>query len=207
MSCAEAFWVWFERSANQVRDDLRAYHETRKLSQLIAADIERKLQEAWPGLVHEVGQAADDVFELIVSADGILERFPSVIECVKAAPRIPGWRVIAFRPRRNTLPESLTFEGSTFSQQDFLYVANLRENRLDIDVLFRGTLPIDDRRVVGASFIFLDCALGEYDVTTRIGRIEHRSLPPDTRASADALDLTHLVLLVDRLDAQPSTRH
>src|SRR5215831_5686226 len=109
MTRDDVFWWWFEENLSQVQDDISAASQAGGPSQLITAGIGDALANEYPGLVHEVGQAADGVFEIIISADGIRERFPKVVECVKRAPKITGWRVIAFRPRLASPPPSLDF--------------------------------------------------------------------------------------------------
>ena len=92
------FWVWFQEN----RGFLESYATN---TQAVTRALGGRLQNVDRGLTYELGQAADGVYEFIVSANGIRDVFPEVIRLVRAAPKIEGWRIVAFRPRR---PDALT---------------------------------------------------------------------------------------------------
>src|SRR5262249_25909015 len=195
MSSADRFWMWFERNVRQIQADVSSAHAGHP-SALITDGIGDQLAESYPGLVHEIGQADDGVFEIIISADGIQDRFPQVAACVRNAPQIAAWRVIAFRPRRDP-PESVDFNGADFPDSDFLYIPSRQGNRVDLEILYRGAISVTDQRVIAASFLFLDTALGEFDVEMRIGSIVRRSLPSNVPTPPNAVRLRQLVSMID----------
>jgi hypothetical protein len=195
VSSADHFWRWFEQNLQQIQADVSEAH-VGSPSVLITDGVGDRLAESYPGLVHEIGQADDGVFEIIISADGIRERFPEVAECVRNAPQITAWRVIAFRPRRDP-PASVSFNGVQIPVDDFLYMPSRRGNRVDVEILYRGDLPTKDQRVIAASFLFLDFALGEFDVEMRIASIGRRSLPANVAPPSNAVSLGQLVSIID----------
>jgi hypothetical protein len=195
MTGTDRFWTWFEQNIQQIQADVSAAHVLAP-SALITDGIGNMLAESHPGLVHEIGQSDDGVFEIIISADGIRERFPRVAECVRNAPRLAAWRIIAFRPRRDP-PQSVNFSGVQFSHSDFLYLPSRDGDRISIEILYRGDLPVKDQRVIAASFLFLDFALGEFDVEMRIGSIGRRSLPANFPTPSNGVSLGQLVSMID----------
>jgi hypothetical protein len=85
-------------------------------------------------------------------------------------------------------------------------VPHERSDLIDLDVLYRGPLPVEDQRIVGASYLLLDFALGEFDVETRIGRIERRMMRKGEPA-AGAVELDKLVSVVDEIVRRRSSDH
>jgi hypothetical protein len=203
---AVAFWSWFQARRHDIEHDVASIRQMGGPSNLITDELGERLRTNWPDLVHEIGRAGDGVFELIISADGIRGRFPVVTECVKNAPELPGWRFIAFRPRQQELPASVVIEGTEVPADDFVFVPHERSELIDLDVLYRGPLPAGDHRIAGASYLLLDFALGEFDVETRIGRIDRRAMRKGESA-AGAVDLGKLVSVVDEIVRRRSRDH
>jgi hypothetical protein len=57
-------------------------------------------KEAAPGLVLEICKGREGkAHELIVSVDGKSELVDAAKDFVDAAPAVPGWNIVAFRPR------------------------------------------------------------------------------------------------------------
>jgi hypothetical protein len=79
------FWVWFQEN----RGFLESYATN---TQAVTRALGARLQNVDRGLTYELGQAADGVYEFIVSANGIRDVFPEVIRLVRAAPKVEGWR-------------------------------------------------------------------------------------------------------------------
>ena len=86
------FWTWFVDN----REFLENYNSN---TAAVTQAVGRRLQNVDRGLTYEMGQAADGVYEFIVSANGVRDVFPEVNKLVRVAPEIEGWRIIAFRPR------------------------------------------------------------------------------------------------------------
>jgi hypothetical protein len=54
-----------------------------------------------------------------------------------------------------------------------------RDVRTDLELCIRGLTETNHEVLVGAAFILLDNALGEFDVATQVGAIEWLCLPDD----------------------------
>lgn len=167
------FWTWFEGN----RDFMTGYASN---TSAVTQAVGRRLQNVDRGLTYEMGQAADGVYEFIVSANGVRDVFPEVIKLVKAAPEIEGWRIIAFRPRRpDALQSKLEYAGFSVSGSDVWYRSEEAGDHFNLTVLVKGLDGDNEKKAIGAAFIMLDLALGEFDVATKLRSINFGALPPD----------------------------
>lgn len=164
-----AFWVWF-------RENLPLLEGFNDQRDLVVERMREQLDLVHHGLTFELGQSSDGTFEFIVSADGVRERFPQVIRLVKAAPGIEGWRVLAFRPRSGTEQE-LNFAGVRMTSERLWYRLEEEDGAPGLVLFIDGLDEEEEDVVMGAVFIMLDMALGEYDVETKLGFIEPHPLP------------------------------
>jgi hypothetical protein len=178
----ERFWAWFQRNGARLLD----FEADRDA---IFRDLTKAIRRVDDGLAYEFGPPASPR-EFVVSADGIIARFPTVIRLVEAAPAMPDWRVIAFRqPGRSDL--SIEFQGQCLTASDLWFRISRREGRTELAVHIRGLTDANMRLLAGAAFLLLDNALGEYDVATQIGAIEWLPLPNDL-AALDLIPLPSL---------------
>lgn len=166
-----ALWSWFRRSGEAFRDphalDPRAIE---KLGSLLAA-IE-------DGLVFEFVMADGRANELVISADGRPELFGAVIDVVKAAPALEGWKVTAFRqPGPTTV--SIEMGGSKMSYEDIWFRSSSSRGRTDLVLAVRGMTEQNHEQLAGAVFILLDNALGEFVAGTSLGEVSFADLPAD----------------------------
>ena len=187
----QAFWAWFQENT----DYLETFAED---TTGVVTTVGKRLDAVSPDLAFEMGQADDGVYELIVSADGIRAVFPEVIALTKAAPAIPGWRVIAFRPRKKNGPKNLvSVQGAELSANALWYRSDAQEDKLDLTLCVEGQDKDGAHDLLGPIFLLLDANLGEYDVATRIGAIELDDCPADP-AAAGLSPLSQLAGEVDR---------
>ena len=187
----EAFWAWFQENTAF----LETYAED---TPTVIAAVGKRLDAVSRDLAFEMGQADDGVYEFIVSAEGIRAVFPKVIALTKAAPSIPGWRIIAFRPRKpGALGHVVRYEGAELGGSALWYRNARQEDKLDLGLAIEGVDKEGAHDWLGPVFLLLDAALGEYDVSTRIGVIDFEDCPSDP-AAAGLSPLAHLAGEVDR---------
>ena len=86
------FWRWFVAHKQAVATIQRG-------DEPIANELGRELKSVDADLVFET-KVGEGEHELIISADGLTRAFPAAKKLVAAAPAIPDWKVIAFRPRK-----------------------------------------------------------------------------------------------------------
>lgn len=171
------FWQWF------VENQSRFEHFERDQDALLD-ELTNAIHTYRQDLVFEVGAKKErDVRKLIISADGIKELFAAVSTLVAAAPKLEGWRIIAFRPRmENYAAYSVKYGGRTFDPKKFWFHARINHGRFEV-IFYHPSYRNEDRQLmIAGSYILLDMALGEYDVVTGISQLDHQLLPEDPKA-------------------------
>jgi hypothetical protein len=162
-SPAVVFWQWF--TANEARLFAHEKHQA-----TIFAELSRELHKVDRYLTFAFSGECRGKREFVVSGEGIREAFPVVIELVKAAPSLPRWDIVAFRPR--TGASTITYNGVALACDEVSFVAVTRGAKVDLR-LFLPTRVFDERRThLALGFLMLDNLLGEHDVATKVGAIE-----------------------------------
>jgi hypothetical protein len=170
----DRFWTWFAAQRGRLG-------KIQGQSAQIAAELGAHLKKVNPGLAFEIGPAQSG-HTLAVSADGDTTLFPLVSEMVKRAPSIPGWNVVAFRPRHPTLLP-VRYGGATVKPDDVWYSAQADPPRLAVHLYVRGVTTANKEAVGGAALLMLEGAVGERDAYTIVTLDDLDPLPADpTRA-------------------------
>lgn len=165
MSSPEAaFWRWFQ--ANE--QDLLAVVTAQEP---VCDALLEEMQRVHPDLTFEFGPVLDDGREFVVSAGGIKEAFPAVERLTAAAPPLPRWTVIPFRPGREGM-QRLQLGPVTLVAAEVLVRAEPDDEKVGITLALPGFRPTSQQLWEQAGFLLLDALLGEYLVETRIGFIE-----------------------------------
>jgi hypothetical protein len=180
-----AFWRWFVAH----KEDVAA---VRRADDPAANELAAELHKVDGKLTFELGVGTASR-ELIISADGNQQLFPTVKRLVAAAPAILGWKVIAFRPRKAAGFAIELGDGTKVGGEGLRFSAQPAGDKLDIELYVAGRTSIDDN-VKRAVFLLLDAALGEYDVETRLAGID---ILPGTKAPAGARPFGELARVVD----------
>lgn len=187
------FWQWFESNIERFN---RFEDEQNRLMDELSA----RLHQIDENLVYEISSARSGTRELVLSADGIKQSFPSVVALIKTAPEIKGWTITAFRPRIDIAQFTLEFDGRSLAAEDYYFWLQTDGEHIDL-ILFVPGLSEDNRNeFVNASYVLLDMAIGEYDVSTKIRYIDHEPLTPTTDMEG-LLPLTELPKEFDELYA------
>lgn len=173
----EPFWEWFKENVSRIEEGRRA-HPT------LPDEIVSRLREIHPDLVFEVATYGDRPNEFIVSADGIRDVFPHVERVVASAPEIPGWRIIAFRPREEDWATStLRYDGFELDPNDLWFRADMIHGEFALTVFADGLAGERRKSLIAAIFLMLDGALGEYDVVTGVRYLDFEELTDAARLS------------------------
>ena len=170
----ERFWQWFQSRSDRLFD--LELDQPRVFDELSAA-----LHKVEEGLTFEFGPVQDGKREFIVSADGIRDRFPAVRRLVEAAPSMPRWVVIPFRPPRD-IEMTIEILGHQLGPDDIWFVAESDSGRVGLTLFVRGLGDHNRQELCGAGFLLLDNALGEFVVETQVGFIDWQVLPGDPPA-------------------------
>ena len=182
------FWKWFEGNANSLS-------AVRSGDDPILKKISRELRKVHPSLEFEMGLSDDEQLEFIVSANGIINVFPVVEQLVACAPTLPNWKIIAFRQPKDSVSEIL-YENFLLKAEDVWFSYKRRMDKVDLTIYIRDLTPDNAEQAIGACFILLDSALGEYLVATGIGFIEPKPLPenPDLRGFQPLSEIKSVVV-------------
>jgi len=184
------FWSWFQANDAVLFDFERDQERTfdRLASELRKVD---------PNLTFEFGPKTDGRREFVISADGTRNSFPKVESLFAAAPTMPRWKVIKFRPRRE--PFDLQYSGILVKASTVTATIRPEGQKAGITLFIPGYSESAHKAYTGIAFLFIDQALGEYDVETRVGRINVQA--PSTSAEG-AFPLEKLPAAFDALFAR-----
>jgi len=183
------FWNWFKDNESRLFDFERNQEQ-------IIPELLRELQKIHESLTFEIGSETEHAREFIISADGHREAFPFVITLADAAPPLPRWRIVKFRPRR-TEPCLIGLGNLQFSSDDILATLEPQGMRIGVS-LYLGDEDHFDERIVGhIGFLLLDYTLGEYDVETLVGTVSFH--PKERSTKLTKLHLRDLPLAFDQL--------
>ena len=164
MSKYQVFWNWFLKQAPYIYTQLETDTEN------IALDLTEKLKEVDDQLEFEIPFDFEEEYrELIISADGILDKFQVVKELVSEAPDIPHWKITAFRPRLHQRNQIIDLDGISMDYHDVFFTYRETEEGLEVDAYIKG-YDGSDNRYVHLYFLLLDSLIGEYDSVTVIKR-------------------------------------
>jgi hypothetical protein len=163
MTKEQDFWKWFLSHEY----DLMHFEPDREA---IFDDLAAALKKVHPDLTFEFGPEEDGCREFVISAGGIKSAFPAVESLAAAAPPLDRWRVIAFRPRR---PVECTVEFGDYrvTPDDVEYSLLRGKNELGIYLFIPGYSE-GNSELGQIGYLFLDGALGEYDVEMKLGLIK-----------------------------------
>jgi len=158
------FWAWFRQNEEMLFSFERDREQVFDLLNTALAHVSADL-------TFEFGPVEDGARDFVISAGGIKSAFPMVEALVAAAPAMPRWDIIKFRPRRNPIME-LTYADKTVKPQDvdFCLLSNGRE--LGVHLFFSEYSQEEEQKWGQIGYLLLDEALGEYDVETKIGPIK-----------------------------------
>ncbi len=159
------FWAWFQQNESRLfnfeKDQDRIFRE-----------LAEQLQKVDSNLTFEFSGIEDNRREFIISANGIRKSFPKVESLYNAAPKLPRWTFIKFRPRREAM--DLSYNGTRVKHESVLFELVRNGSKGDIVLYLPGYSQARQDDYHSLAFLFLDQALGEYDVETRVGVVDVR---------------------------------
>ena len=161
------FWKWFEKN----QEELFGFEKDREA---IFDRLGNALHKVHGDLTFEFGPVQKDgTREFVISAAGIKATFPSVEALYAAAPKFPKWTILKYRQRRFPIND-IEYAGHKVKSADVHYAIFKDEDpkKVGIMIFLDGYTEEEKRSVWGQiGYLFLDEALGEYDVETNVGAI------------------------------------
>ena len=161
------FWDWFGKNEN------RLFNLEKEQNKLLD-ELKVQLNKIDTNLVFEFSTIQNGKREFVISADGYKKSFPAVEKLFNAAPKFERWVITKFRPRREKL-YNIDYKGIKVTPDEVAFELVPHNNKINI-TLFIKNYNESDKSIYGAIvFLFLDAALGEYDVETKVGAIDMKS--------------------------------
>jgi len=169
----QAFWNWFQNNDAELfnfeTDQERVFDR-----------LAREMHKVNPSLTFEFGPKQNGQREFVISADGIKAAFPAVEALYSAAPSLPHWKVVKFRPRRE--PFDISYKGANVKASSVKVHMELNGRVADLTVFIPGYTSAESGSYGAINYLLLDQALGEFDVETYVGEIRIESSPhPDEK--------------------------
>ncbi len=162
----QQFWSWFLKHEDRL-------FNSRPMDDFWMANMSPRLQRIHKDLTWETGPAKSGKRELIISADGIIAAFSAVEALVDAAPPLDRWTIIRFRPREPDYAGlRINFGKVSLCADDIECRLHAHGSVIGIRLYIRGCKEPHEKPFVGAAFLLLDSALGEYDMECKAGPIE-----------------------------------
>jgi len=178
------FWIWF--AANE--KILYYIKEDGDLIDTIAAAI----RSANSSVRFEIGNRNLNGKKaiIVISAGGIRKNIEIVEEFCKNVPKLKYWKVVKYKQRMPKLypvycyvemgltKYSLLEDDEIYDLDDVLnpidiyYTMKKREEKIELKLYIKNYTKYDEKILGTIAFLFLDQALGEYDVMTKIGNID-----------------------------------
>ena len=164
---AARFWKWFQKNESTL---FRLESAQDRIFTTLVGQILRVNRN----LVFEFGPEIDGKREFVLSAGGFKNAFPAVLALADAAPHLSRWTITKFRPRRTEITE-VQFNGRSMLPDAVMVAVRGGVPYIDI-IMFLGGGEIDEETRGQFGFLFLDQALGEFDVATYVGKVEFKPL-------------------------------
>jgi hypothetical protein len=185
----QEFWKWFQKN----EDSLFNFERDRDR---IFDGLTSAIHQVDPNLTFEFGPNIGNHREFVISAEGIEEAFPKVISLYEAAPKLPRWTFIKFRPRRELM--DLRYGGLAVRTKDILFTLHSDGTKVGVTLFIPGYAQENRKKMIGIAFLILDQALGEFDVTTDVGSLDVGSTAD---APKDAEPIRELSKMFDEIMA------
>ncbi|QQR52529.1 hypothetical protein IPG36_00120 [bacterium] len=106
----------------------------------LVSQLAKQLGKTDPLLSFLIGPFEDNKRELFISCDGVRRDMPRVHAIVAVAPKIPGWKITAFKPAIEI--ETAQYEGLEMAASDVYFSSRpVEDGYLDLVVFMKGTRP------------------------------------------------------------------
>ena len=164
-SSATVFWGWFQAHEAELFDFERD-------QEAVFDRLTKAMGAVHKDLTFEFGPKENGCREFVISAGGLREAFPAVQSLYQARPKLQLFRVTAFRPRRDVI-NVVEFGGLRIDPSDVYYKFGKDSDPQKVGILlFLPDYSSLDSRYGQTAYLFLDEALGEYDVEMKVGFIQ-----------------------------------
>lgn len=175
------FWQWFADNGERIFTSLIGKDDQAR--EIASEEMTAALASVAEGVTFVFGNKPDGVREFVLSADGKTQFADAVKELAASAPELPGWTVVAFRPRM-AIAESLVLRirDEDVGPDDVWFAVQEAEDGLALTFHVRGLLPDNEELRAMGAMLLMDHALGELDVMMLVDSFETEPLSSDPKA-------------------------
>lgn len=161
----EKFWSWFVKNQQDYYTDDIEYIEK------LFSKLSNQLQKVNSELAFEFSPIGiNGLKELSISAEGLKEFFPVVINLIDYAPKILNWKFNAFRQKVEGDDYEININNINLKYSDIYFRHGSDNGKIGIELNIRN---YDSQpQTQNAIYLLLDGLLGEYNVTMNIGWID-----------------------------------
>lgn len=163
----QVFWRWFVANEDRL-------FQFEKDQESTFDQLDNAMAKVHEDLTFEFGPVrTDGTREFVISAGGLKAVFPSVESLHRAAPELKRWKFIKYRQRRTPIND-IEYGGVEVKAKEVHYAVFKDEapGKIGIMLYLDGYAKGEKEGVLGQiGYLFLDEALGEFDVGTKVGTI------------------------------------
>lgn len=182
------FWTWFDANKSEF-EDLES-KSNQKLDSII-----KRLSTIEPELSIEISNEKEGLREIVITPEGIREKFEIVEQIVSLAPVIEGWKVVAFR---QPIGEDfmLQYGDLELTPSNLYFFPIETDGSLDIIIYGDGFGDHEEDVLNHYGLIMIDNILGEYNFVTQVRYCDFQELPDESERSG-LLPLSQLRAFID----------
>ena len=186
----EGFWNWFTKH----KDDLNKIDNNNR--DQILNRILSELSKIKPELSIEISKEENGIREMTISPEGDRDKFETVISIIEKAPKIEGWKFVAFRQPLG-FDFTLEYQGIKLTPSELFFFPIRDEESLDIIIYGKGFIEHDFNTLAHYGLIMMDNVLGEYDCVTKIRHYDFKDIS-ELSDTDDLIPLTELRSYIDQ---------
>jgi len=200
-SYQDRFWHWFANNNERLQASI--YGNDSQAREGAMEELAEVSKEVAPGLVLEICKGREGkAHELIVSVDGKSELIDAAKDFVDSAPTVPGWNIVAFRPRDEIVDGmEIALEGERVGAEDIWFRVTDTSDGLDLVLCVRGLTEANKGARGVAAFLLAEHVVGERDTLTLLNSRAAEPLPK-VPSSEGLRPLRELAEVCDRVKAK-----
>ena len=170
------FWDWFLLNEKNFYSAVKT-NNSKTITNSFFNKLRPKLDKLKNDIWYLTGMLNKNIAELILTADGSVEKFYLIEELIRSAPKLNNWKFTAHKPENDIENVGISMAGYTFSSENlFFYSNDLEEypDEIDITIIHDSYNEDNQSDIINGSYIFIDNFLGELNSLTLIDAISFK---------------------------------
>jgi hypothetical protein len=178
MESERDFWNWFKGEEKALYNSLKSQDNVEEMLQKIID----KLHQFNDGIFCLVGMYDDQTAELVLTPDGNIKNLAFAEDMVNAAPSLENWRITALKPAMGFENLEIEMNGFTFNSDKLKFFTLPNEAKpddIELYIVHEDFHPDNLNDIGNGTLLYLDNAIGEYNMMTQIDSIQFDEPPED----------------------------